>query len=381
MTTIELHGRVATGFQPVADAFLANFETRGDTAASCAIYADGALVVDLWAGHTEQGQWSPDLRTVMFSVSKGITTICLLMAVERGLIELDAPVVTYWPEFGVQQKHETTVRQVLAHQAGLPAPDRDLTPLDVRAWVPVVGALAGQAPAWPPGTAHGYHALSFGWLVGELLRRTTGSRPSEWLAEQICGPLGIRMGFGVDPSEADYRPMEDPLPTTDLVTARWQAEILDVPMVVRAMSLGAAFDFNDVPAITTQAHFLDAEIPGANLVANARGLARLYAATVSEVDGVRLLGPETVRDARAVQTLGTPYVGADEGNRWGTGFMVASPRRPMAGPGSFGHDGLGGLLAFAHLESKISFAYQTIRPGGIPDDRAEALCRALRACI
>src|SRR3954452_9925541 len=140
---------------------------------------------------------------------------------------------------------------------------------------------------------------------------------------------------------------------------------------------GGAFDPQDLPAVAAQPEFLGCELPAGNLVTTARSLARLYAATVGEVDGVRLLDPATVRDARVVRSEGKPFAGPDEGNRWGTGFMFDSVRRGMAGPGSFGHDGLGGHLAFGHLESRIAFAYQTARPGGVPDDRAEALCRAL----
>jgi CubicO group peptidase (beta-lactamase class C family) len=130
-----------------------------------------------------------------------------------------------------------------------------------------------------------------------------------------------------------------------------------------------------------RAEWLEPEIPAGNLVTTAHDLAKLYAATVGEVDGVRLLQPGTVRDARLPLSVGAPYVGVDEGNRWGTGFMIDSPRRGMTGAGSFGHDGAGGQLGFANLEQQLSFGYQTLRPGGVPDDRAEALCRALRACL
>lgn len=381
MTAVQLEGVVANGFERVADAFVDNFDLRGDTAASCAVYAGGTPVVDIWAGKTEKGDWTPDTRSVVFSASKGVTTVCVLMAVERGLIDLDTPVATYWPEFAVRGKETTTVRHLLAHRAGLVAPEVDLTVEDLRAWDPVVEALARQAPAWDPGTAFGYHALTFGWLAGEVLRRAAGLRPGQWLGEHVAGPLNLVMTYGADPAVGDFHPLLEPLPSTDLAAAEAMAAAFEVPMVERAMSLGAAFDARDMPGSANEPAFLSCEIPAGNLVANARSLARLYAATVGEVDGVRLLGPDTVRDARMVRSDGPPFIGIDEGNRWGTGFMVSSTRRPMAGPGSFGHDGLGGQLAFGDLESEIGFAYQTARPGGIPDDRAEALCRALRACV
>lgn len=377
----KVNGTVSAGFRAVADAFAENFHERGDTAASCVLYADGQAVVDIWAGRTGRGLWTPDTRTVVFSVSKGVTTVCLLMAAEEGLLELDAPVAAYWPEFAAQGKGSTTVRQLLAHQAGLVAPDQDLTATDLVLWTPVTEALARQAPAWKPGTAYAYHALTVGWLAGEVLWRVTGLRPSEWLHDRIAGPLGLAMTYGVDPAAEDFCPLSAPLPITDQVAAAEMEKAFATPLVRRAMSLGGVFDPRRMPAEAARPEFLRCEMPAANLVTNARSLARLYAATVGEVDGIRLLDAATVRDARTVCSEGEPFAGPDEGKRWGTGFMIDSTRREMAGPGSFGHDGLGGHLAFGHLGAGIGFAYQTAVPGGIPDDRAEALCRALRACL
>ncbi|MFM9595415.1 serine hydrolase domain-containing protein [Streptomyces scabiei] len=314
-------------------------------------------------------------------MSKGVTTLCLLMAAERGLIELDAPVAKYWPEFAEKGKETTTVRQLLSHQTGLVAPEADVTVENLRAWKSVADALARQAPTWPPGTAYAYHTLTFGWLVGEVLRRTTGLRPGQWLREHVEAPLNLKMTYGADPTAADFHPLADPLPHTDPEAAALMANALASPLIERSMSLGGVFDTADLIQTANGEVWLSVEIAAGNLVTSARSLARLYAATVGEVDGVRLLGPDTVRDARVPRCEGRPFVGPDEGNRWGTGFMISSAHRPMAGPGSFGHDGFGGGLAFAHLESEIAFAYQTAQPGGLPDDRSDALCRALRACL
>ena len=162
VVAVDVAGRVAAGFEPIAEAFVENFDRRSDTGAACAVYADGEPVVDIWAGLTDRGPWRPATRTCVFSVSKGITTVCLLMAVERGLIALDAPVVKYWPEFGVCGKESTTVRHLLSHRAGLPFPLADLTVDDVRAWHPVVEALAQTPPMWPSGSGYAYHALTLG---------------------------------------------------------------------------------------------------------------------------------------------------------------------------------------------------------------------------
>ncbi|MDT0567283.1 serine hydrolase domain-containing protein [Streptomyces sp. DSM 3412] len=381
MTAALVQGHVSSGFEPVADAFADNFRHRGDTAASCVVYAGGVPVVDIWAGRTARGAWTPDARTVTFSVSKGVTTVCLLMAAERGLIDLDARVATYWPEFARNGKETTTVRHLLAHRAGLVAPDAEVTPEDLRAWVPVADALARQAPAWVPGTAYAYHALTFGWLAGEVLRRATGLRPGQWLREHVTDPLKLAMTFGADPTAADLHPLADPLPSTDPEAVAMMAAALAAPMIERSISLGGVFDAARIVQVADTEAWLSAEIPAGNLVTNARSLARLYAATVGEVDGVRLLGPDVVRDALVVRSEGRPFVGPDAGSGWGTGFMTSSTHRPMIGPGSFGHDGMGGCLGFAHLESEIAFAYQTAQPGALPDDRADALSRALRACL
>jgi CubicO group peptidase (beta-lactamase class C family) len=368
---------VATGFGPVADAFFENFTEHGDTGAACSVYLRGEPVVDLWAGDTGRGPWTRDTRSVVFSVSKGVTTICLLMAVEDGLIELDDPVAQYWPEFAENGKAGTTVRQALAHQAGLVAPAEPLTVEDLRSWDPVTEVLARQRPAWEPGTAHAYHPLTVGWLVGEVLNRATGMRPARWLQERIAEPLGLRTTFGIDPTTPDFAPIGEQLP----IAADADPAEIDLDLAARALGMNGAVEGLDLFRTANTAAFLDYEIPAGNLVTTARDLARLYAATIGEVDGVRLLQPATIRDARLPMSAGKPFYGPDEGNRWGTGFMIDSPRRGMAGPGSFGHDGAGGQLAFANPELGVAFAYQTIRPGGVPDVRAEALSQALRTCL
>jgi len=378
-----IHGTVAPGFERVADEFARNFAERGDLASSCVVERDGVRVVDLWGGSTPSGQWGPDSRSVMFSVSKGVTTICLLMAAERGLLDLDERVAHYWPEYGVAGKDATTVRQVLAHRAGLPGPDVALTAADLAAWTPAVEALAAQAPAWRPGTAYLYHAITVGWLAGEVLRRATGLRPGAWLAQHIADPLGLAMTFGLSDAAAAaaHVPLLDAPPAVHPVQDA-PAAPLSEPLVERALSLGGLIDPVNLITQFNRPDLLAGELPAANLVTTARSLARLYSATIGEVDGVRLLRPETVADAARVQSEGRTFIGTTEINRWGTGFMLPSPRRPMLGPAGFGHDGAGGQLAFADPVHRIAFAYQTALPSNdLDDDRANALCRAVAASI
>ena len=372
-----MQGTVDTGFGPVADAFQKNFAELGDTGAACAVYLNGKAVVDVWAGESNRGPWTQSTRSVVFSVSKGITTICLLMAAEDGLLSLDAPVTDYWPEFAANGKRNTTVRQLLAHRAGLIAPAERLTAQDVADWFPVTDVLARQAPLWEPGRAYAYHALTFGWLAGEVLRRATGMRPSQWLQERVAEPLGLRVTFGAKRDDETFAAQGEPLPNRDVSNT----DDIDPELVNQVIGMNGAFDGVHLFTTANADSFLGCEIPAGNLVTNAHDLARLYAATIGTVDGVRLLHDATLTDAANPVSFGAPFLGPDEGLRWGTGFMIDSSRRGMAGPGSFGHDGAGGQLAFANAEHDVAFGYTTIRPGGIPDDRAERLCDALRACL
>lgn len=383
MTDIQIQGEVAPGFEKVADAFADNFKLRGDTGAACTVYVSGKPVVDIWAGTTGQAPWTRDTKSVVFSASKGILTVLLLMAADLGRLELDAPVAAYWPEFAAAGKESITVRQVLAHQAGLIAPEQDLTVPDLVAWAPVAEVLAKQAPLWAPGTAFAYHAVTMGFLAGEILRRATGERPSGWLRDHVAAPLRLEMGYGADLQDPNLAPIGEQLPDLDPATsaAALAAAASDLPLIARVMGMSGALDGLDLFRTANSSDFLSHESPAANLVTNARNLARFYAATVGNVDGIRLLTADVIRDARKQQSSGVPYLGPADGNRWATGFMINSPRREMLGPGSFGHDGAGGQLGFAHLEHEVGFGYQTIRPGGVPDDRAESLCLALRACL
>ncbi len=366
----------------MADVFADNFASRGEVGAAVTLYAGGRKVVDLWGGvaDTRSGRrWTADTPAVVFSCTKGIIAICAYLLVQQGRLDLDAPVVRYWPEFGQRGKADIPVRWLLAHRAGLPALDRDLTLGEVLAWQPVIEAIERQAPLWPPGTAYTYHSMTYGWLAGEVIRRITGSTPGELLRDTLAAPLGLRTWLG--------------LPAAELASVAWtlaappddQAEPVD-PVVERAGTMGGAYpfpadpdglvSFND-PRIQT------GEIPGAGAISTARALARLYAACVSDVDGLRLLTPASVDDATIVRSQGQQVFGPpDAGRRWGTGFMLHSPPiRPMVGERSFGHDGAGGHFAFADDTYQVGFAYILNQMANDGDDRAIRLTAAVRSCL
>lgn len=385
-----LGGGVDEGFGGVADTFIENFRARGDLGAACTVHVDGRKVVDLWAGTADartERPWEAETAAVIFSCSKGLLATCAYLLVQEDRLDPDAPISRYWPEFGAHGKAEITVRQALSHRAGLAALDRDLTLGEVVAWDPVIAAIEAQAPLWKPGTGHLYHAMTYGWLVGEVIRRITGLTPGVYFRRAIGDPLDLHTWIGLpDPPPVPIAFMEPPLPDEDSDAARGSARIgAENRIVQRSLTLGGAFAF---PAQGRYVTFNDpaiqrAEVPAANGISTARALARLYASCVSEVDGPRLLSARSVEDALVERSAGPQLSGMpDDGARWGTGFQLASPpSQPMLGPRSFGHAGAGGQLAFADDEYGVGFAYLGNQMGGYGDARAKLLTLALRSIL
>jgi CubicO group peptidase (beta-lactamase class C family) len=387
---VAVHGDVEDGYGAVADEFLRNFRERGDVGAGCTAYVDGRIVVDLWAGTADRRTGRPferDSATVIFSCTKGVMAVCAYLLVQEGRLDLDLPIAHYWPEFAQAGKERITVRQALAHRAGLSYLDTDLTLDDVVAWDPVIRAIEVQRPHTAPEDGHAYHASTIGWLIGEVVRRITGLSPGANFRAVLGDPLDLDTWIGL-PAEARNQVawMEPPLPDDDSEFAKGFARLANEPNLVRAMSLGKAFAF---PSEDGQVTFNDpviqaAEIPGAGGISSAASLARLYAACVTGVDGgAALLTTESIADGLRVQSAGPQLTGQpDDGARWGTGFQIASaPAQPLLGPGSFGHTGAGGQLAFADVDHGASFAYVTNQMGGYGDARARLLVEALRSAL
>jgi CubicO group peptidase (beta-lactamase class C family) len=257
--------------------------------------------------------------------------------------------------------------------------DADLTLDQLLQWEPLVDALAAQAPVWAPGTDHGYHALTYGSLVGEVLARATGQSPGELIRKEIAEPLGIELWVGL-PAELIGRvaPM--------LRSIRDPGDKPDPLMLQLADPTSLAYGafFMDTPFMTSMndTALWQAQIPAANGLSNARSLARMYAACLGEVDGVRLLSPETLRAAITPQSEGIDRVLTYE-TRFGLGFQLPSASRPMSGPNCFGHYGLGGSTGFADLDRGFTFGYvvNQMRSASTPDPRSSALIEALLACL
>jgi CubicO group peptidase (beta-lactamase class C family) len=370
-----VHGRVARGFRDVRDAFAATFDRHGDLGAACAVYRRGEPVVDLWAGFAdvEGGRlWEEDTVQLCFSATKGLTAACVHLLAERGVLELDAPVAAYWPDFAARGKATIPLRWVLCHKAGLAAVDGDLTLAEVLAWEPVVAAIARQAPNWEPGTAHGYHVRSFGWILGEVVRRVTGRSLGRFLADEVAGPFGLDVFVGLPPSVrgrcARVIPPGDELPSIADLLGR-------DALTTRAMTgPSGLFAYDDT---WNRPDVLAAEMPSSNGVGSARALARFYAALVGEVGGMRLLAPATVDAACVVQASGADRVILLP-TCFGLGFALP-PMMPGTGPRSFGHPGAGGSLAFADRDAGLGFGYVSTRmrfdPAG--DPRTQALLAAV----
>ncbi len=383
---MELQGYVAEGFEKVADAFAANFTEHDELGAGFALHVDGELRVDVHAGvavRRDGTPWTDRTLQLVYSTTKGVAAICVGLLRDRGEVDFDEPVATYWPEFGVHGKDRLTVGQMMSHQAGLPAIDAELTFEEVMDVEPAVEALAAQAPLWEPGTTHGYHAITYGWLVGELVRRVDGRRINQFLQEEVCEPLGVEFWIGLPEREDDRvaRLEPAPLPTDEAELARMIERAGPGTLGGRALFLdglfapGSAHGFNDRAVRAT-------EMAGANGITNARSLSRIYAATVAEVDGVRLLSGETVEAMRAERVRGPDACLLDE-TRFGVGFWLDNDVAPMLGPGSFGHPGAGGSLGYADPETGVGYGYVMNQMGGgiAGDPRTIALNDAVRACL
>jgi CubicO group peptidase (beta-lactamase class C family) len=382
MIQAPVKGSVEAGFEPVRDAFAANFERYGEVGSAFCVHQNGRRIVDLWGGVTAQGSSEPytaDTLQMVMSTTKGVVAIAAHILAEEGKLDFDAPVAQYWPEFDAEGKGSMPVRWLFSHRAGLAAIDTPLNVEDVYAWDPVVAALAAQRPNWEPGTAHGYHALTYGWLAGEVIRRVSGMTVGRFVAERVVRPLALELWIGLpDALNSRVAPqIPAPPPPPGAAADPFAARLADpTSLLHRAFTNPAGlFTAANTPA------FRAAEVPAANGIGTARSLSRLYAACIGEVDGVRLLKPPTVERAMRPEAQGEDLVAGYE-TRYATGFQLSFPSRPMAGEGSFGHYGMGGSMAFAHPARGLSFGYtmnQMLSPSG-PDPRSTALIQAVLRC-
>lgn len=375
----EIHGHVEPGFEGVRDAFAANFEREpdpfnqmlgmdvGEVGAAVSVFHRGRKVVDLWGGDADRRThrpWEQDTLQLVFSTSKGVTAICANLLAQRGLLDLDAKVADYWPEFAAAGKADIPVRWLLAHRAGLPWVDTEMTIEQALDWDQVVEALEQQAPVWEPGSQHGYHATTFGWLVGEVIRRVTGKSLGTFLREELAEPLGLDLWIGLP---TDLHDRVAPLEVIELPTDPNMAAMVDQFLGPETMLGKALYAPGGAWAEHQFASFnlpevWAAEVPAANCITDARSLAKLYAATVSEVEGAdgtptRIFTPETVEQAIERQTEGVDHVIMGMDMQYGLGFNLPGDLLKLGGHRSFGHYGAGGSVGFADPDAEVGFAY------------------------
>lgn len=349
-TTIKVEGTVASGYEGVREAFAAGQADDMGGAQLC-VYRHGKAVVDLWCGRDKANNrpYTGETVTVIFSAAKGMVSTCLHMLAERGLVEIDAPVSRYWPEFAANGKEYIPVSSLLSHTSGLSwfTPDSGIQLLGLVDWERCISALAVMKPLWTPETAYQYHSATHGYLIGEIVRRVSGKSVGRFIADEIAKPLGLSMWIGL------------PLSEEGRVAQTFNSNFIGNPFI-SFMNLREA---------------LMAEIPSGNGVSDARSLARMYAALIGEVDGLRLLRRETMERARTPRTDSLPlepypsflrglYAPASAKElpqplkqRFALGYELPYPSSPMLGKGSFGQPGMGGRIGFAHPESGTAVAY------------------------
>ncbi len=357
---LEIHGTCKPGFEPVREAFAANFAERHEIGASVAVTVAGEPVVELWAGWADPARtrpWQADTLTNVWSTTKAMTSLCAHLLMDRGELDPDAPVARYWPEFAASGKSEIPVRWVMAHQSGLTGLAVPVALSDYYDWEKITGLLAAQAPLFPPGTASGYQAITFGYLIGEVIRRITGQSVGRFFAAEIAGPLGADFHIGLpEPELGRCSELQGVRPTEDEQAALAQAYANAHPAAMAAL-------LN--PALTGDEANSDdwrmAEIPAANGHGTALGLATVFGAVTDGSE--RLISARALEAARAGNgvhndlVLGFPI-------EFGLGFGLSGTDHHFGpNPAAFGHDGFGGSAVGGDPEAGVAFAYVMNRMG------------------
>lgn len=366
-------------FEPVRQAFVDNFTERGERGAAACLIVDGQTVVDLWGGYADLAgtrPWERDTLVNVFSIGKAMTAACAHRLVGQGRLDVERPVAQWWPEFGAGGKDGVTLAQVLSHQAGLPAVRKRLPPNAMLDWELMTSALAAQEPWWPPGTAHGYHTNTFGFLVGEVVRRVTGRSLGTYFRQEIAGPLGADFFIGLPPAEhhrvAEFNwpgpanPEVEPPGLTD-------AQLMEFNTYYNPSGLSGA-------EVVNTPEWRQAEIPSTNGHATARAVARIYQELAA--GGGVVVERHALAAATVEQVYGDDLI-LHRPSRFGLGFQLTMAERPL-GPNarSFGHFGAGGSLGFCDPDAGVAFAYVMNEMGARwQNPRNQALLDAIYASL
>ena len=358
MADVTIGGFADEKFAGVRETFEQNLASGADIGASFCVTIEGETVIDLWGGWADEARtrpWTRDTIVNVYSTTKTMTALTALVLADRGLIDFDAPVARYWPEFAANGKAGVKVSHLMSHSAGLSGWKETITEADIYDWDKATGLLAAQAPYWEPGTASGYHALTQGYLVGEVVRRVTGKSLGTVFKEEIAGPLGADFHIGLPASE-DAR-------VADLIPPPPGGAIGDgeQPELTRNMSSNPPID----PLVTRTRAWRGAEIPAANGHGNARSIAGVHRilANGGTANGVRIMSEAGCRKALQVQIEGTDLI-FNAPARFGMGFGLPSPTVPLPNPNSVFWGGYGGSLAVIDMDARTSFGYAMNKMAG-----------------
>ena len=386
-STAQVHGECDARFSTVRETFAENFASYGDVGAAVAVTIDGKLVIDLWGGVSDKDtgkRWEGDTLVTVYSTTKGMTAICAHRLVEQGLLDLNAPAATYWPEFAQAGKSEVPVHMLLSHRVGLPTVSEKLPDGAVFDWETMTRALERQRPFWEPGTRHGYHALTYGWLVGEVVRRVSGKSLGTFFRDEVAVPLGLDFHIGLDSShDARVATIYSAVVSPEVAQQmeRRQAE------VAKAMPPGLAEARVNisVQGAHNSEEWRRAEIPAANGHSDARSLARVYGALSvgGDLDGVHVLSPESISRATVEQAVGQDTMLPNK-TRFGLGFWLCLDGNMGPNDTSFGHPGAGGSIGFADPVARIGFGYvmNQMKSGVVESDStSRRLIDALYRCL
>lgn len=387
MSIPNIDGECDPRFSRVRDVFAESFAAGRELGAAVSVTLDGRSVVDLWGGHSDKARerpWKKDTLVNVYSTTKGWTAMCAHRLVDEGKLDLDAPVAQYWPEFAQHGKEKIRVSSLLAHRAGLPAIRQSLPPEALFDWSKMTATLAAEEPWWESDTQHGYHAVTFGWLVGEVVRRVAGVTLGTYFRDAIARPLGLDAHIGL--AEADDARCADlrPAPRVQGEGPSLLERIMSAPDSMTAKAFTNPITMV-LPGTVASRAWRGAELPSVNGHATARALARLYGtlACGGSASGVRVLSPESIAACHTERSSGVDAV-LGVPTRFGLGFMLSQPGETF-GPGAraFGHTGAGGSVAFADPDGRIGFGYAMNRMGTriLVDPRAATLIDAVYASL
>lgn len=366
----EIHGNYEPRFQPVVDALAHNIDEGLDVGASVAITLDGEFVVDIWGGHLDAERttpWMQDTIVNVFSTTKTMTFVCALMLADRGELDFRAPVATYWPEFAAAGKDAVEVRHLIGHCAGLSGWEEPLASEELADWERCTSLLAAQAPWWTPGTAPGYHAVTQGYLIGEVVRRITGKTIGTFFAEEVSGPLGADFHIGTS-AEHDAR-VAPLIPPPDASSLIGQLQEIGVRTLSNPVVSGE---------LANTEWWRRCEIPAANGHGNARSVAAVQSVIsgAGETRGTRLLSEQGVEVLFTEQASGRDLV-LNVPIRYGLGYGISSELMPLP-PRACAWGGYGGSLVFNDLDSRTTIAYvmNRMEAGLVGDARGASIAMA-----